>query len=155
MRCLALQARLRHNVQGPPSRLGNDEALQQRAATLVAEIMARGERLPGYGIPLHGTDPRAPKVLEIARQQGIYGIYGRFSDAIGNELAAARGGRAVPMNLDGVGAVVALDLGFHWRATRMFLLTPRSVSMGTHFLEELEQDSTWRHIPADQIEYQE
>ncbi|MFP6696024.1 MAG: citrate/2-methylcitrate synthase [Alphaproteobacteria bacterium] len=141
------------DIAGGPA--PDDEALQQRAATLVAGIMARGERVPGYGIPLHGADPRAPKVLEIARQQGIYGIYGRFADAIGNELAAARGGRAVPMNLDGVGAMVAMDLGFHWRATRMFLLTPRSVSMGAHFLEELEQDSTWRHIPADQIEYQE
>ena len=49
----------------------------------------------------------------------------------------------------------ALDLGFHWRATRMFLLTPRSVSMGTHYLEELDQGNTWRHIPAGQIEYQE
>ncbi|MDE0727948.1 MAG: hypothetical protein OSB82_15960 [Alphaproteobacteria bacterium] len=141
------------DIAGGPA--PDDEALQQRAATLVAGIMARGERVLGYGIPLHGADPRAPKVLEIARQQGIYDIYGRFADAIGNELAAARGGRAVPMNLDGVGAVVALDLGFHWRATRMFLLTPHSVSMEAHFLEELEQDSTWRHIPSDQIEYQE
>lgn len=141
------------DIAGGPA--PDDEALQQRTATLVTGIMARGERVLGYGIPLHGADPRAPKVLEIARQQGIYDIYGRFADAIGNELAAARGGRAVPMNLDGVGAVVALDLGFHWRATRMFLLTPRSVSVEAHFLEELEQNSTWRHIPSDQIEYQE
>ncbi len=139
-------------ADGPPP---DDKTLEGRAAKLVAEIMARGERVPGFGIPLHGMDPRAPKVLAIAKAQGTYQMYCRFGEAIGAELAKARGGRAVPMNLDGVSAAVALDLGFSWRATRMFLLTPRSVSMGTHFLEEQEQDTTWRHIPADQIDYQE
>jgi citrate synthase len=132
-----------------------DDVLQGKAAKLVADTMARGERVPGFGIPLHGADPRAPKVLEIARKQGVHGLYCRFGEAMGRALAAARGGRAVPMNLDGVGALVILDLGFSWRSTRMFLLTPRSISMGTHFLEEQEQDTTWRHIPADQIDYQE
>ena len=68
-------------------------------------------------------------------------------------MSNARGGRSVPMNLDGVSAAVALDLGFDWRATRLFLLTSRSVSMGAHFLEEQAQDTTWRHIPADRIVY--
>ena len=137
-------------AEGP---VPGDEQLQSRATRLVAEIIARGERVPGFGIPLHREDPRATKVLGVAKQHGTFGLYGRFAEAMEVELAKARGGRAVPMNLDGVGAAVILDLGFHWRSTRMFLLTPRSVSFGTHFLEEQEQDSTWRHIPADQIEY--
>jgi citrate synthase len=57
------------------------------------------------------------------------------------------------MNLDGVSAVVALDLGFDWRATRLFLLTPRTVSFAAHFLEEQDQDSTWRHLRASDITY--
>ena len=59
------------------------------------------------------------------------------------------------MNLDGVGACVILDLGFAWQSTRLFLLTPRSVSMGAHYLEEQAQDSIWRHLPASQISYRE
>ena len=131
----------------------SDEKLQKRAAKLISDIIARGERVPGFGIPLHKADPRAIKILEVAKQYGTFGLYGRFSEAMEEELAKARGGRHVPMNLDGVGAAVILDLGFDWRSTRMFLLTPRSVSFGAHFLEEQEQNSTWRHIPADQIEY--
>lgn len=131
-----------------------DEAvLQARAAAFVKDCMDRGERVPGYGIPLHGADPRAPRIMQVAREEGIYGRHGRFADAIGAALAAARGGRPVPMNLDGAGAAIVLDLGFAWQTTLMFLLTPRSVSIGAHFLEEQEQDSTWRHIPADAIEY--
>lgn len=57
------------------------------------------------------------------------------------------------MNVDGVSAVVALDLGFDWRATRVFLITPRTVSFAAHYLEEQDQDTTWRHLPADQITY--
>lgn len=123
------------------------------AEGVVSTALARRERIPGYGIPLHGADPRAPKVMAIAREQGVYGSHCRLAEAIGDALATARGGRAVPMNLDGVSAAVALDLGFDWRATRLFLLTARSVSMGAHFLEEAGQDTTWRHVPAGQIRY--
>ena len=131
----------------------DEDALRTKAAKIVAAYKAAGERVPGYGIPLHGADPRAPKVLGLARDNGVHGIYCRFGEILGEELAKARGGRDIPMNLDGVGACVVLDLGFSWEATRLFLLTPRSVSMGAHYLEERSQDSTWRHIPADQITY--
>ncbi|MGI9410495.1 MAG: citrate/2-methylcitrate synthase [Hyphomicrobiaceae bacterium] len=139
----------------PRDRQVEDIVLRDKAAAIVATCRNAGERVPGYGIPLHGEDPRAPKVLGIAREYGVYGVYCRFAEIIGEELAKSRGSRPIPMNLDGVGACVVLDLGFSWQATRLFLLTPRSVSMGAHYLEEKAQDSTWRHIPADQIEYVE
>lgn len=131
-----------------------EEKLRSAAKSIVSGAFDRGERVPGYGIPLHGMDPRAPKVLGIAKAEGTFGAYGRLGELIEEELADRRGGRPVPMNLDGVGAVVILDLGLDWRTTRMFLLTPRSVSMGAHYLEEQKQDTTWRHIPADWIDYE-
>jgi citrate synthase len=131
----------------------SDATLTALAEAIVGEAMASGSRVPGFGIPLHSLDPRAPQVLEIARQEGVFGCYCKLGMEIEAELARARSGRAVPMNVDGVSAVVALDLGFDWRATRLFLLTPRSVSFGAHYLEEQDQDSTWRHLPAEQITY--
>jgi citrate synthase len=131
----------------------DDQCLREKAAEIVSSCRKSGEHVPGYGIPLHGEDPRVPKVFCVAREMGVYGRYCRFGEILGEELARARGGRPIPMNLDGVGACVILDLGFSWETTRMFLLTPRSISMGAHYLEEKAQDSTWRHIPAEQIEY--
>jgi len=128
--------------------------LARLARDLVERESAAGRRVPGYGIPLHAMDPRAPKVLEIAREHGMYRTHCRLAAAIEAALAERRGGRAVPMNLDGVGAAVILDLGFPWQSTRMFLLTPRSVSMGAHYLEEQAQDTTWRHVPADRVAYE-
>lgn len=133
----------------------SEERLREEARAIVAEATDRNERVPGYGIPLHGMDPRAPKVLGIAKSEGTFGPFCRLGELIEDELAERRGGRRVPMNLDGVGAVVILDLGLDWRTTRMFLLTPRSVSMGAHYIEETSQDTTWRHVPADWIQYEE
>jgi len=138
-----------HLAHGVP----DDALLGREADAIVAEAMAAGTRVPGYGIPLHAMDPRAPKVLEIARAEGTFGPYCRLGMEIERALARARGGRVVPMNVDGVSAVVALDLGFDWRATRLFLLTPRTVSFAAHYLEEQDQDTTWRHLPADKITY--
>lgn len=148
-------AKLMAERLGPPGAAAaiDDDRLRREAAAIVADARGRGERVPGFGIPLHGADPRAPRVLAVAREEGVFGACCRLAELIGEELAAQRGGRAVPMNLDGVGAAVALDLGFDWRATRLFLLTARSVSMGAHFLEEQAQDTTWRHLRADQIDY--
>lgn len=138
-----------HLGRGEPS----DDSLKAIAEAVVAEAIKAGARVPGYGIPLHAMDPRAPSVLDVARREGIYGPYCRLGMEIEAALGRARGGRVVPMNVDGVSAVIALDLGFDWRLTRLFLLTPRSVSFAAHYIEELDQDSTWRHLPADQIRY--
>jgi len=137
---------------GDPAKLGEAQ-LRAAAQAIVAQARRDGGRVPGYGIPLHGADPRAPRLLALAREAGVFGAYGRLAELIEAELTAARGGKAVPMNLDGVGAAVALDLGFDWRTTRLFLLTARTVSAGAHFLEEQAQDTTWRHIRAEQIAY--
>lgn len=59
----------------PPGTEPSAEELRTTAEQVVAAKMALKERVPGYGIPLHGTDPRAPKVLSIAKQQGTYGKY--------------------------------------------------------------------------------
>ena len=130
-----------------------DEQLTVVAREVVADATRRGMRVPGYGIPLHGADPRSPAVLAVAREEGQFGVHCRLAVLIEQELAKARGGRPVPMNLDGVGAAIILDLGFDWRTTRMFLITPRSVSLGAHYLEEQSQDSVWRHARAEQVTY--
>lgn len=127
--------------------------LRAIAGAIIDEARATNARIPGYGIPLHGMDPRAPKLLGIARDEGVYGRHCRLAAAIETEIAA-RTGRAIPMNLDGVGACLTLDLGFPWQSARLFIITPRTVSMGAHYLEELDQNTLWRHIPKTQIDYQ-
>ncbi len=131
-----------------------DEALREVARKIVAAARHSNQRIPGFGIPLHRADPRTPKLLGLAQAEGVYGHYCRLATLIEGELETFSGHR-IPMNLDGVGAAIILDLGFPWRSARMFIITPRTVSMGAHYLEELEQDTRWRHIPQSQIEYRQ
>ena len=129
-----------------------DDALDAAARRVVADARAAGERVPGFGIPLHGADPRAPKLLEIAAAEGVSDRYCRFARLIEGAVETAAG-RAIPMNLDGVIAAVILDLGFPWQVARAFLITPRSVSLAAHYLEERAQGTSWRHLPAGDIIY--
>lgn len=131
----------------------SDAMLQQMAGEIVAAARHARQRIAGYGIPLHGADPRAPKLLDLARAENVYGNYCRLATIIEAELETQTG-RRVPMNLDGVGAALILDLGLPWRSARLFIITPRTVSMGAHYLEELSQDTRWRHLAQRQIDYQ-
>ncbi len=130
-----------------------DALLDELAGKIVTDAVAVGRRVPGYGIPLHDRDPRADAVLAVARREGTFGRYCRMGLALEQALARSRGGRRVPMNVDGITAVVALDLGFDWRLTQLFLIMPRTVSSAAHFIEEQDQDTTWRHARADTITY--
>lgn len=129
-----------------------DDTLEAAARQVVADARAAGERVPGFGIPLHGADPRAPKLLQIAEVEGVFGRYCRLARLIEREIETTAG-QAIPMNLDGVIAALILDLGFPWQAARAFLITPRSVSLAAHYLEERAQGTSWRHLPADHITY--
>ncbi len=130
----------------------SDAMLDDIARTIITAARQLNQRIPGFGIPLHGADPRSPKLLDIARAQGVYGPYCRLAIALEAEIEQQTQ-RRIPLNLDGVGAALILDLGFDWRLSRLFIMTPRTVSMGVHYLEELQQDTQWRHIPAHQIDY--
>ena len=129
------------------------EPLDDDLKRLAKEIVAREGRVPGYGIPLHGADPRSPKIQEIAREEGCFGPHSRLAELIEQEIMM-KTGKTVPLNLDGVGASVILDLGFPWQLARMFLITPRSVSFAAHYYEEQQQGSRWRHLPAEDIAYE-
>ncbi len=149
---LAKMLREHVEILNHEKRVINDENLRDEARKIVEEVRRTGQRVAGFGIPLHKEDPRAPVLLRVAREEGIFGIHCRLATFIEEELGKSIG-RRIPMNLDGVGGAIILDLGFPWQSARMFIITPRTVSMGAHYLEELGQKTRWRHIAQDQVEY--
>ena len=130
----------------------SEESLRDAAKEIVEEARRTGQRVAGYGIPLHKEDPRAPAILRIAQEEGVFSTHCRFAKLLEEELGKSMG-RRIPMNIDGVGGAILLDLGFSWQTARIFIITPRTVAMGVHYLEELGQETKWRHIKQDQVEY--
>lgn len=129
-----------------------DEALAIAAKEMVANSRARRIPLDGFGHPQHGSDPRTPILMKLAREVGVYSHHCALIDHLEHELSNAVG-RAVPANIDGASAALLLDLGFTWEAARIFVVAPRTVGLAAHYLEEKEQGNTWRHVPSAQVSY--
>jgi citrate synthase len=116
--------------------LGAGRPLDELAASLVAEHKARGAFVPGFGHRFHPRDPRRDPLLalvERARDDGV--VAGRHlaaALAVEAELAA----KDVPMNIDGVSAVVYGELGIEPELARGLFVLSRSVGILAHAWEE-------------------
>ena len=133
---------------------GSDRAEQIRAKarSFVAERRAAREPIEGFGHPHHDVDPRAPLLLNIAREHGVYGDHCLLLESIEAELEAAVG-RRIAINIDGISAALLSDLDLDPRLARPILMAPRTLSLAAHFIEELDQGQKWRHVPGSQVTY--
>src|SRR5690606_4920997 len=93
------------------------------------------------GHRFHRKDPRAiriGKLLDTAVQEGtISGNTVRLVRAVEQHFASS--GRIVPMNIDGITAVVLLELGFPPALGRGIFILSRSVGICAHAWEQTQQ----------------
>lgn len=98
--------------------------------------------IPGFGHRFHPIDPRTPcllALLDAARLAGT--VPGRFL-RIGRAVEAALGRgrtRPVPMNIDGVTAVIYSELGFAPELGRGIFILSRALGILAHAWEEIQQ----------------
>ncbi|CPP82849.1 citrate synthase [Bordetella pertussis] len=111
-----------------------------------------GGRMPGFGNPPHARDPRPRVLLEVARCAGTAGIHCELLLAAERHLAAAKG-RDIPINIDGIVAALALDLGLPDGCAAALVMIARKFSVLTHYLEEKGQNTKWRHVPQECVHY--
>lgn len=74
-----------------------------------------GKFLSGFGHRFHPVDPRAPRLLELvdeAAQVSVVGGFAANGRGVKDELAARKGDRCIPMNIDGATTVICAELGF-------------------------------------------
>ena len=75
------------------------ESPDAAARAVAAEIRARGEKMPGFGHPLHvPVDPRAVRILALAESEGIAGRHVDLARRFGPASAEVFG-RELPMNI--------------------------------------------------------
>lgn len=110
--------------------------LDAAARHVLGELRAQKKSLPGFGHPIHRNgDPRAAKLLLLARE---WGVAGRHVDAL---LAVQRAiepiwGRSLVLNVSGAIPAVLLDAGYPVGALRGIPLLARTASLVAHLLEE-------------------
>jgi citrate synthase len=105
---------------------------------VVRELRAAGERVPGFGHPVHRpVDPRAERILELADERGVSGAHVRFARELANAVAA-EAGRPLVMNVSLPIAATMLDLGFDAAAVKAVPILARTASLLAHLAEERE-----------------
>lgn len=133
------------------------EAITKAVTEEIDALAARGIRhVPGFGHRFHHLDPRAPRILslvdEAAKEGAVSGLFAAIGRTVEDVIAQRRGGKRVPMNIDGATGVVFAELGFPPPLCRGLFVLSRSVGCLAHAWEESQSDYRNKGpIPRDQI----
>jgi citrate synthase len=126
-------ARLLERAQAQVAAGGDPAAV---AAELAREVKDSGERLPGFGHPVHRPlDPRAERILELAGERGAGGPHVELAGHL-RDAATAAWGRPLTMNVSMPIAAVMLDLGFPAATVKSIPILARTASLLAHLAEE-------------------
>jgi len=121
-------------------------SLEDATRTGLDEYIAEhGKYLPGYGHRFHKPiDPRTPVLLDLVdkavAEGAVSGAYAAIGRQIEKELADRRGGKPVPMNIDGSTAVIYAELGVPAPLARGFFCLTRAVGILAHAWEQSQQN---------------
>jgi citrate synthase len=116
---------------------GGGHALERAAREAVERRVARGQRVPGLGHPVHREqDPRTERLYAVAEEAGVGGQHLHALRAV-SAAHAARSGRALPINGAGVAGAALADLGFSADVVRGFALLARTAGLVGHLAEEM------------------
>lgn len=97
---------------------------------------------PGFGHRFHPLDPRTPRLLSLVDAAAADGVVnGRFAQigrAVEDAISTGRSER-IPMNVDGVTAVIYCELGLTPELGRGVFILARSVGILAHAIEQMSQ----------------
>jgi len=117
--------------------------LKAAATTVIERHREAGQQIvPGFGHRFHPVDPRTAPLLALVAQAVKAGtVSGRFA-AIGGAVEQALGAikkRHIPMNIDGITAVIFCELGFEPELGRGLFILSRSVGILAHAWEQKQR----------------
>ena len=81
-------------LEAGQERVAAGEAPEAVAASIAGETHDAGEKLPGFGHPIHRPlDPRAERILELADERGVSGLHVELTRRLRDAVAEAWGSR--------------------------------------------------------------
>jgi citrate synthase len=128
-----LHAVLEEHEGGLPT---TDEGWDVLALAAVRRTREQGAFVPGLGHPVHKQgDPRTPRLIQIADEEGLRGPHLRLFEAIGRTHEEVLG-RRLPLNGAGVCGAALADLGLPVEMLRGFALLARAAGLLGQLAEE-------------------
>ena len=111
---------------------------------------------PGFGHRFHPVDPRCAPLLALVEEARLAGLVsGRYA-VIGRAVEEGirrRTGKPIPMNIDGVTAVIFCELGFPAPLGRGLFILSRSVGILSHAWEEMSRGTRMKGPMPKTIPY--
>jgi citrate synthase len=122
---------------------GADGDMVAAATAVIRRQREAGEKIvPGFGHRFHPIDPRtAPLFALVAKAVAAGTVSGRWASighAVEDALKAITG-RHIPMNIDGITAVIFCELGFEPELGRGLFVLSRSVGILAHAWEQKQR----------------
>ena len=120
-------------------RVASGEQPEAVARELAVEVREAGNRLPGFGHPVHRPlDPRAERILELADRHGVAGAHVLLARCF-RETTAEVWGKPLTLNVSMPIAAVMLDLGFSSATVKAVPILARTAGLLAHLTEERDQ----------------
>lgn len=117
----------------------SDPAPGPLARQIVERFRARKQSVPGLGHHLHKpVDPRAPRLFQIAAENGFDGPYVKLMKQIAREAEAAHG-KPLPVNATGAIGAIACELRLPWQIVRGIGVMARAIGLVGHIREEMRE----------------
>ena len=133
-----------------------DDLAASTDRVLDSYIARNGKIIPGFGHRFHPVDPRVAPLFALVESASREGIVSGNYARIGREVEAAlrrRTGKAIPMNIDGITAVIFSELGFPPPMGRGLFILSRSVGILSHAWEQAQRDERIKGPMPKEIPY--
>ncbi|GAA1905285.1 citryl-CoA lyase [Nocardioides lentus] len=126
-------------LEGLDARPDDEAGWDEVARAAVTRQKEAGRFVPGLGHPVHKDgDPRTPRLVQIAHEEGLYGPHLALFEAIGRTHADVLGKR-LPLNGAGVSGAALADLGIPQELLRGTVLLARCAGLLGHIAEEIRR----------------
>lgn len=113
------------------------------ALEIIDKSLEKGNKIPGFGHRYHTEDPRAPKLIELAKKCGCSGIHTELALTIQSILLEKKG---IKMNIDGANGAILSDMGFDWSIGTGVFMIGRLPAIIAHVHEEKTREEPFRKL---------
>jgi len=120
-----------------------NEDIEAIAFEIVNEFLERGNKIPGFGHRYHDEDPRAPRLLKLAKKYNCSKIHTELALSIQSILLEEKN---VRMNIDGANAGILSDMGFDWSIGTGIFMIGRLPAIIAHVHEEKTREAPFRKL---------
>jgi len=126
---------LQEALPDPAAKADLDKLAQQ----VVEKFHAKKQIIPGIGHHFHKpVDPRAPRLFEIAKENGFSGPYVKLMQLISRHAEKIYA-KTLPINATGAIAAIASELKLPWKIVRGIGVMARAIGLVGHIREEMRE----------------